>query len=40
MKEIIFVVEDAMEGGFNARALGVTIFTQTDNDRRITAECP
>jgi hypothetical protein len=30
MNEIIFVVEDAIEGGFNARALGVSIFTQAD----------
>jgi hypothetical protein len=31
MNEIIFVVEDAVEGGFNARALGVSIFTQADS---------
>jgi hypothetical protein len=30
MNEIIFMVEDAIEGGFNARALGVLIFTQAD----------
>jgi hypothetical protein len=30
MNEIIFLVEDAVEGGFNARALGVSIFTQAD----------
>jgi hypothetical protein len=30
MNEIIFMVEDAIEGGFNARALGVSIFTQAD----------
>jgi hypothetical protein len=30
MNEIIFLVEDAIEGGYNARALGVSIFTQAD----------
>ena len=30
MKEIIFVVEDAPEGGFTARALGVSIFTEAE----------
>lgn len=28
--EIIFVVEDSLEGGFEARALGHSIFTQAD----------
>jgi hypothetical protein len=28
MGEIIFVVEEAPEGGFSARALGESIFTQ------------
>lgn len=28
MSEIIFIVEDAPEGGFVARAVGETIFTQ------------
>lgn len=27
-KEIIFLVEEDVEGGFNARALGLPIFTQ------------
>ncbi len=31
MKEIIFVVEEAPEGGFTARALGESIFTEADN---------
>lgn len=31
MNEIIFMVEDAIEGGYNARALGFSIFTQADN---------
>ena len=30
MNEIIFVVEDAPEGGFLARALGVAIFTEVE----------
>ena len=30
MNELIFVVEDAAEGGYSARALGVSIFTQAD----------
>lgn len=30
MNEIIFIVEDAIEGGFNARALGQSIFTQAE----------
>jgi hypothetical protein len=30
MNEIIFLVEQAPEGGFSARALGQSIFTQAD----------
>ena len=30
MSELIFVVEQAPEGGFTARALGVSIFTEAD----------
>jgi predicted type IV restriction endonuclease len=30
MEEIIFLVEDAVEGGLSAKALGVSIFTQAD----------
>ncbi|MFC2087174.1 2-oxoisovalerate dehydrogenase [Bacteroidota bacterium] len=30
MKEIIFVVEEAPEGGYMARALGQDIFTEGD----------
>ena len=29
-KEIIFLVEESPEGGFEARALGHAIFTQSD----------
>lgn len=28
MKEIIFLVEEAIEGGYNAKALGEAIFTE------------
>ena len=31
MSEIIFVVEEAPEGGFMARALGDAIFTEADD---------
>jgi len=31
MSEIIFVVEQAPEGGYTARALGDAIFTQADS---------
>ncbi len=30
MNEIVFLVEEAPEGGFSARALGESIFTQAD----------
>ena len=30
MTEIIFLVQDAPEGGFTAQALGASIFTQAD----------
>ena len=29
--EIVFVAEDAPEGGYTARALGVSIFTEADS---------
>ena len=32
MNEIIFLVEDAPEGGFSARALGHSIFTTADTE--------
>lgn len=31
MTEIIFVVEEAPEGGYTARALGASIFTEGDD---------
>ncbi|HEU4457397.1 MAG TPA: hypothetical protein VFR81_30285 [Longimicrobium sp.] len=32
MSEIVFVVERAPEGGFTARALGASIFTEADSE--------
>ena len=29
--EILFLVEEALEGGFNARSIGESIFTQADS---------
>ena len=31
MSEIVFVVEQAREGGYTARAVGESIFTEADN---------
>lgn len=31
MTEIVFLVEDAPEGGYTARALGESIFTEADD---------
>jgi hypothetical protein len=31
VNEVVFVVEDAPEGGYTARALGVSIFTEADD---------
>jgi predicted RNase H-like HicB family nuclease len=31
MNEIIFLIEDAVEGGYSARALGESIFTEGDD---------
>ena len=31
MDEIVFVVEEAPEGGYTARALGPSIFTEADD---------
>ena len=35
MKEIIFVVEQAPEGGFSARALDASIFTQAESTEEL-----
>jgi hypothetical protein len=29
--EIIFIVEESLDGGFEARALGTSIFTEAEN---------
>ena len=31
MSEIVFLVEEAVEGGFTAKALGESIFTEADD---------
>lgn len=31
MSELVFLVEEAAEGGYTARALGESIFTQADS---------
>lgn len=31
MNEIIFLVEEALEGGYTAKALGESIFTEAEN---------
>lgn len=31
MSEIIFIIEEAPEGGFTAKAVGESIFTQADD---------
>jgi len=31
LNEIIFVIEESPEGGFTARALGLSIFTEADH---------
>lgn len=35
MNEIIFLVEEAPEGGYTARALGQSIFTEADDLERL-----
>ena len=30
-KEIIFIVEESLDGGFEARAVGYSIFTEAEN---------
>ncbi|MCU0551508.1 MAG: 2-oxoisovalerate dehydrogenase [Leptolyngbya sp. Prado105] len=38
MTEIVFLIEDAPEGGYTARALGESIFTEADNLDRLREE--
>jgi hypothetical protein len=35
MQELIFLVEEAPEGGFTARALGLSIFTEADTRQQL-----
>jgi hypothetical protein len=35
MNEIFFLVEEALEGGYNARAIGESIYTQGDTIEEI-----
>ncbi len=35
MQEIIFIVEEDIEGGFNAYGLGVSIFTQGETIQEV-----
>ena len=37
MKELIFVVEEAPEGGYTAQALGAGIFTEVDDLKTLQA---
>jgi hypothetical protein len=38
MNEVIFIVEEAAEGGYTARALGVSIFTEAEDLRELHAQ--
>ena len=35
MSEIIFLVQEAPEGGYSARALGHSIFTEADSEKEL-----
>jgi len=37
LKEIIFLIEESPEGGFEARALGHSIYTDADNIDKLKA---
>ena len=39
MTEIVFIVEAAPEGGFTARALGESIFTEADTEAGLRVGC-
>jgi hypothetical protein len=38
MKEVFFLVEEAIEGGYTAKALGESIFTEADSLDDLKAE--
>lgn len=37
MNEIIFVVQESQEGGYEARALGYAVFTQAETSEKLKA---
>ena len=37
MSELIFLVEDDLTGGYTARALGLSIFTEADTKEQLVA---
>ena len=39
MNELIFMVNESPEGGFEARALGESIFTEADDMERLYTNC-
>ncbi len=40
MNEIIFLVEEAPEGGYTARALGYSIYTEADTWEQLKEQVP
>lgn len=40
MSEIVFLVEDDFDGGYSARALGESIFTQADDMDTLSRDAP
>ncbi len=38
MEEVIFLVEESPEGGFTAKALGVSIFSEADSMEQLRIE--
>lgn len=38
MEEIIFLVEESQEGGFTAKALGISIFSEADTMEQLRTE--
>jgi hypothetical protein len=38
MTEVVFLVEEALEGGYTTRALGADVFTEADTLEQLRAE--
>lgn len=38
MKEVFFLVEESIEGGYTAKALGESIYTEADNLDKLKSE--